>query len=95
MDRLDNLLMYSGLCSLAQIFSFCMSPANCIWAQEGAVVFIQQHNQKNLALTGAQSISLQLREVPELGKINSSEKTSLILVLTLRLIYPVRESSAL
>lgn len=49
MDRLDSLLMCSGLCSLTPIlFSFCIPPANCIWAQKGAVTFIQLRNQKIL-----------------------------------------------
>lgn len=50
MDMLDNLLMCFGLRSLAQIFSFYISPANCIWAQKGAVAFIQLHNKKNTCL---------------------------------------------
>lgn len=96
MDMLDNLLMCSALCSLAQIFSFCISPANCIWAQKGAVAFIQLHNQKNTWLWQVLSLSPSCeREVPELGKINSSEKTNLVLVLTLKLIQPLRESAAM
>lgn len=57
MNMLDNLLMCSGLCSLAQIFSFYVSPANCIWAQKGAVAFIQLRNQKNTWLWQVISLS--------------------------------------
>lgn len=48
MDRLDNLLTYSGLYSLTQFFPSAYHMSNCIWAEEGTVLFIQQHNQKIL-----------------------------------------------